>query len=292
MTRLPPSAGKDLGLACCDRSSAPAPRVPRGLPDIALHLPARLPADRQRPGTCAGRAIYPPDAASARVARMSIASTSGRRSPSGSRARIARVRRHADRDQPGRRARHRQSPRSLELLSSPKFPYGKRQMALPIWAHSRGKLYPTVVFQDVAPAVRSLQRRRQPRLSRAILVARAVYCRPLMPSELSTRSPVPRCSTARRGASTRRPGLPPPARRPHHLHIHRRERPEDLCQRRRDILVGARADLHDSCEYTFQPDCFRAAGDPPASTVKPTRISGRRSPSGWRAPTAASSSTR
>ncbi len=35
------------------------------------------------------------------------------------------------------------------FASSPKFPYGKRQMALPIWAHARGKLYPTVVFQEV-----------------------------------------------------------------------------------------------------------------------------------------------
>ena len=34
------------------------------------------------------------------------------------------------------------------LISSPKFPYGKRQMALPIWAHARGVLYPAVVFQD------------------------------------------------------------------------------------------------------------------------------------------------
>jgi len=34
------------------------------------------------------------------------------------------------------------------FVSSPKFPYGKRQMSLPIWAHARGKLYPAVVFQD------------------------------------------------------------------------------------------------------------------------------------------------
>ena len=34
------------------------------------------------------------------------------------------------------------------FVSSPKFPYGKRQMSLPIWAHARGVLYPTVVFQD------------------------------------------------------------------------------------------------------------------------------------------------
>jgi hypothetical protein len=39
-------------------------------------------------------------------------------------------------------------PGLAAFVSSPKFPYGKRQMALPIWAYSRGVLYPTVVFQD------------------------------------------------------------------------------------------------------------------------------------------------
>src|SRR5262245_26863952 len=32
-------------------------------------------------------------------------------------------------------------PGHWSLPSSPKFPYGKRPMALPIWAHRRGKLY-------------------------------------------------------------------------------------------------------------------------------------------------------
>jgi len=34
------------------------------------------------------------------------------------------------------------------FVSSPKFPYGKRKMALPIWAYAHGVTYPTVVFQD------------------------------------------------------------------------------------------------------------------------------------------------
>jgi hypothetical protein len=34
------------------------------------------------------------------------------------------------------------------LPSSPKFPYGRRLMALPVWAHRRGKLYDSVVMQD------------------------------------------------------------------------------------------------------------------------------------------------
>jgi hypothetical protein len=39
-------------------------------------------------------------------------------------------------------------PGHWSLPSSPKFPYGKRLMALPVWAHSRGRLYDTVVMQD------------------------------------------------------------------------------------------------------------------------------------------------
>ena len=34
------------------------------------------------------------------------------------------------------------------LPSGPKFPYGKRPMSLPVWAHRRGKLYNSVVMQD------------------------------------------------------------------------------------------------------------------------------------------------
>ncbi len=39
-------------------------------------------------------------------------------------------------------------PGAWRLPSSPKFPYGKRRMALPIWSVSRGKLYDAVVMQD------------------------------------------------------------------------------------------------------------------------------------------------
>ena len=39
-------------------------------------------------------------------------------------------------------------PGLSNFVSSPKFPYGKRRMALPIWAYARGVLYPSVVFQD------------------------------------------------------------------------------------------------------------------------------------------------
>jgi fibronectin type III domain protein len=39
-------------------------------------------------------------------------------------------------------------PGRSDFLSGPLFPYGKRVMALPIWAHARGKTYSTVVMQE------------------------------------------------------------------------------------------------------------------------------------------------
>ena len=39
-------------------------------------------------------------------------------------------------------------PGRWDFKSGPRFPYGRRPMALPIWAHRRGKLYPAVVMND------------------------------------------------------------------------------------------------------------------------------------------------
>ena len=39
-------------------------------------------------------------------------------------------------------------PGVWNLLSGPRFPYGRRQMALPIWAHARGELYTFVTMND------------------------------------------------------------------------------------------------------------------------------------------------
>jgi hypothetical protein len=39
-------------------------------------------------------------------------------------------------------------PGTWNMLSGPRFPYGRRQMALPIWAHARGKLYSLVEMND------------------------------------------------------------------------------------------------------------------------------------------------
>ena len=39
-------------------------------------------------------------------------------------------------------------PGTWDMLSGPRFPYGRRPMALPIWAHARGKTYPTIVMAE------------------------------------------------------------------------------------------------------------------------------------------------
>jgi hypothetical protein len=39
-------------------------------------------------------------------------------------------------------------PGHVTLPSGPKFPYGRRPMVLPVWAHKRNKLYDAVVMQD------------------------------------------------------------------------------------------------------------------------------------------------
>jgi hypothetical protein len=44
-------------------------------------------------------------------------------------------------------------PGRWDFLSAPLFPYGKRQMALPIWAHARGVLYDTVMMTEAVCAV-------------------------------------------------------------------------------------------------------------------------------------------
>jgi len=71
------------------------------------------------------------------------------------------------------------------FVSSPKFPYGKRQMALPIWAHARGKLYPTVVFQDVDTGGNTGACSGEARIGfhEKCSSPEPFYCRPLMPSE-------------------------------------------------------------------------------------------------------------
>jgi hypothetical protein len=44
-------------------------------------------------------------------------------------------------------------PGRSDFLSGPLFPYGKRVMSLPIWAHARGKIYSTLFMQEETCAV-------------------------------------------------------------------------------------------------------------------------------------------
>src|SRR5690242_12122413 len=39
-------------------------------------------------------------------------------------------------------------PGRWDLRSGPRFPYGRRPMALPVWAHRRGKLYDAIAMND------------------------------------------------------------------------------------------------------------------------------------------------
>ena len=44
-------------------------------------------------------------------------------------------------------------PGRWDFLSGPLFPYGKRVMSLPVWAHARGKTYATVMMEEAICAV-------------------------------------------------------------------------------------------------------------------------------------------
>jgi hypothetical protein len=78
-------------------------------------------------------------------------------------------------------------PGRWDFLSAPLFPYGKRQMTLPIWAHARGVLYPTVIMDEPVCAVggpnfpgESCLGWHEPYSS-----PEPYYCRPLKPGEIN-----------------------------------------------------------------------------------------------------------
>ena len=77
-------------------------------------------------------------------------------------------------------------PGLSNFVSSPKFPYGKRQMALPVWAHAQGKLYPTVVFQDVDTSGNHNACSGEARIGfhEACSSPEPYYCRPLAANEI------------------------------------------------------------------------------------------------------------
>ncbi len=67
-------------------------------------------------------------------------------------------------------------PGAWDVRSGPRFPYGRRPMALPVWAHARGKTYPLVVMQDGEEdhlGQHETQSSPEPH-----------FCRPMLPTEI------------------------------------------------------------------------------------------------------------
>jgi hypothetical protein len=69
-------------------------------------------------------------------------------------------------------------PGIWNFLSGPKFPYGRREMVLPIWAHARGVLYPQVIMLE--PNREDWLGWHEPYSS-----PDPYYCRPLQPNEIA-----------------------------------------------------------------------------------------------------------
>ncbi len=68
-------------------------------------------------------------------------------------------------------------PGIWNFLSGPFFPYGRRPMSLPIWAHARGRLYQTLVFQDGMEDWLGFHE--------SVSSPELYYCRPLQPTEIN-----------------------------------------------------------------------------------------------------------
>ncbi len=77
-------------------------------------------------------------------------------------------------------------PGRWDFLSAPLFPYGKRQMALPIWAHTRGVLYDTVMMTEAICAVGGPTFPGESCLGwhEPYSTAELYFCRPLMAGEV------------------------------------------------------------------------------------------------------------
>jgi hypothetical protein len=69
-------------------------------------------------------------------------------------------------------------PGHVTLPSGPKFPYGRRPMVLPVWAHKRNKLYASVVMQD------GLEKEYWLGFHEAVSSPDPYYCRPMTLQEI------------------------------------------------------------------------------------------------------------
>jgi hypothetical protein len=76
-------------------------------------------------------------------------------------------------------------PGIWNFRSGPKFPYGKRWMALPLWAYARGKLYDTAFMQD--------DRETWMGFHEAHSSKETYFCRPVNPTEINLAVDVVTC---------------------------------------------------------------------------------------------------
>ena len=126
-------------------------------------------------------------------------------------------------------------PGRWDFLSGPLFPYGKRIMSLPIWAHARGKTYGTLFMQEETCAVGG------PGESclgwhESYSSPELYYCRPLQQSEaqaaIGTEVDAITCPTKFNSEKGKfdptMPVLLPAAQRSHELHLCRRKRSADV----------------------------------------------------------------
>jgi hypothetical protein len=67
-------------------------------------------------------------------------------------------------------------PGSWDFRSGPRYPYGRRIMALPVWAHRRGVLYDSVVMGDGLDDYIAAHM--------AVSSPEPYFCRPMLPSEV------------------------------------------------------------------------------------------------------------
>jgi hypothetical protein len=100
-------------------------------------------------------------------------------------------------------------PGHWSLPSSPKFPYGKRPMAMPIWAHARGVMYTAVIMQDGVDKEFWLG------FHEAVSSPDPYYCRPMALSEIDVDAvtcPTAVFNSVKGRLSPDQPSLPYPPR--------------------------------------------------------------------------------
>jgi hypothetical protein len=133
------------------------------------------------------------------------------------------------------------------LPSGPKFPYGRRVMSLPVWAHRRGKLYDSVVMQDGTEKETWLG------FHESVSSPDPYFCRPLTYQEIDVDAIA--CPTARFNSAKGRFFNPAIDLQPPHLENGRPREyvppPRSYYPPRNDLTSFARTD----CDGVKSDDC-------------------------------------